>query len=577
MKPSRRAAIALVLIVIVAHAVSLRAGFIWDDDDYVTENRTLDEPGGLGRIWFELGATPQYYPLVHTTFWVEHRLWGERALGYHVVNVLLACRQRALVVLDPGGPRRSRRVAGRRAVRRASRHAESVAWITERKNVLSGLFYLGAMLAWLRFDSEEGDRKRSYSLSLLLFVCALLSKTITATLPAAFLIIVWWRRGRIGMRDVVPTLPFFALGAVAGVLTSWMERFYVGAIGGDWMLSFAERFQVAGRAVWFYLGKLVWPHPLMFIYPRWHPGLWGVSGWAWLVAAICLLAVLWSLRSRIGRGPLAAALFFGVTLGPALGFVNFYPMRFSYVADHFQYLASIGPLVLVAAVVAGKKWAPAVASAALIVLALLTWRQEAIYKDEVTLWRATLATNPNVFIAQNNLGGLLLTEGTRRRGRGVLPSGDRARADLPRGLRQPGDRASRHRARRRGDRAVSHRRAAGPALPHRPQQPGDQPGRAGRPGGGDRGIPRSAAVEARLREGAIEPGNRADQAEGIRRSDRRAAGSRAPGPARPRAAKRPARGPAAGAVTATTVSWDPPGTRVEPSSPSPMPPVSGPW
>jgi protein O-mannosyl-transferase len=409
--PGTRTRIALVLIVIVAHAVSLGAGSIWYDDDYVTENRALDEPGGFARIWFELGATPQYYPLVHTTYWVEHRLWGERAFGYHAVNVVLHAANALLLflILQALGVPGAWLAAALFGVHPV--HAESVAWITERKNVLSGLFYLGAMLAWLRFDAHEGDRKRSYSLSLLLFVCALLSKTITATLPAAFLIIVWWRRRRIGLRDFIPTLPFFAFGAAAGALTSWMERFYVGAIAGDWVLSFAERFQVAGRAVWFYLGKLVWPHPLMFIYPRWHVGLWGAAGWMWLIAAVATVAVLWALRGRIGRGPLATALFFGVTLGPALGFVNFYPMRFSYVADHFQYLASIGPIVLVAAVVAGKKWVPAVAGVALVVLALLTWRQEAIYKDEVTLWRATLATNPNVFIAQNNLGGLLLTEG----------------------------------------------------------------------------------------------------------------------------------------------------------------------
>jgi tetratricopeptide (TPR) repeat protein len=181
-------------------------------------------------------------------------------------------------------------------------------------------------------------------------------------------------------------------------------------VGGDWVPSFLERFQIAGRAVWFYLGKLVWPHPLMFIYPRWHPGSWGVAGWTWLIAIVALLAVLWAFRDRIGRGPLACALFFGITLGPALGFVNFYPMRFSYVADHFQYLASIGPLVLAGALAARKKLVPA-AGAVLFVLAALTWRQEAAYKDEVTLWQRTLATNPNVFIAQNNLGGMLLARG----------------------------------------------------------------------------------------------------------------------------------------------------------------------
>lgn len=407
------AAAALALLAVIAHAGSLRGGFIWDDDDYVTENPTLHDGHGLERIWFELGAVPQYYPLVHTTFWIEHHLWDDRAAGYHAVNVLLHAANVLLLwtILRKLSVPGAWLAAALFAVHPV--HAESVAWITERKNVLSGVFYLASMLAWLGFDppGDEPPRRGAYALSLAFFAAALLSKTVTATLPAAFLILAWWRRGTIRRRDVLATLPFFALGAAAGWLTSWMERFYVGAVGGDWTLGFAERFQVAGRAVWFYLGKLVWPHALMFIYPRWRPAGWGAIGWTWLVALAAVLAVLWALRARIGRGPLAAALFFGVTLGPALGFVNVYPMRFSYIADHFQYLASLGPIVLIAAWAAGRAWMPAAAAAVLVALSLLTWRQEAAYKDEETLWRKTISTRPDVFIAQNNLGGILLGRG----------------------------------------------------------------------------------------------------------------------------------------------------------------------
>ncbi|HEX4826516.1 MAG TPA: tetratricopeptide repeat protein [Candidatus Polarisedimenticolaceae bacterium] len=403
------AAVALVLLTVVAHAGAFRAGFIWDDDDYVTENTALHDLHGLGRIWFELGAVPQYYPLVHTTFWIEHQLWDDHAAGYHAVNVLLHAANALLLwtIMRRLGLSGCWLAAAIFAVHPV--HAESVAWITERKNVLSGLFYLSSLLAWLRFDDEE-DR-RAYLSSLALFACALLSKTVTATLPAAFLVIAWWRRGTLRRADILPTLPFFALGAAAGALTSWMERFYVGAVGGDWALSFVERFQVAGRAVWFYLGKLIWPHPLMFIYPRWRPATWGTAGFVWLIAAVATLAALWALRDRVGRGPLAAALFFGLTLGPALGFVNVYPMRFSYVADHFQYLASLGPIVLAAAWIARQSWRPVAAGVALAVLTILTWRQETIYASEETLWRKTIETDPNVFIAQNNVGGMLLNRG----------------------------------------------------------------------------------------------------------------------------------------------------------------------
>jgi len=413
---TRFLAAALVVLVVLAHAMALTAGFVWDDDDYVTENANLTSVSGLVRIWTTLGAVPQYYPLVHTTFWVEHHLWGEKALGYHAVNVLLHAGSALLVWtilrrLSVPGAWLAAAIFGVHPV-----HAESVAWVAERKNVLSGVLFLAALYAWVRFDDAEAGtapRRRAWTWSLVFFALALLSKSVTATLPAAILVLVWWRRGRVTLRDVAPTLPFFALGAAAGTLTSFMERFHVGASGGDWSLTFLERFSVAGRAVWFYLGKLVWPHPLMFIYPRWRVGAWGPGAWLWPLSVAALLSVLFVLRSRWGRGPLAALLFFGVTLGPALGFVNVYPMRFSYVADHFQYLASLGPIALAAAGLArvDRHVLSGLVPALLLALSALTWRQETAYRDEETLWRRTIATDPRVFIAQNNLGGILMERG----------------------------------------------------------------------------------------------------------------------------------------------------------------------
>ena len=415
-RKTRACAAALVVVVVLAHAMALTAGFVWDDDDYVTGNETLRDARGLARIWTELGATPQYYPLVHTTFWIEHHLWGVRPFGYHAVNVLLHAGSALLVWtilrrLRVPGAWLAAALFGVHPV-----HAESVAWVAERKNVLSGLLYLGALLAWIRFDEEEpaGEQsRRAWTRSMILYVFALLSKTVTATLPAAALVIAWWRRGRITRRDVVPALPFFALGAAAGLLTSWMERFHVGASGGDWSLTLPERFLVAGRAFWFYLGKLAWPGPLMFIYPRWKVETWDAAAWAWPLAVAFLLLALWALRDRIGRGPLAATLFFGATLGPALGFVNVYPMRFSYVADHFQYLASLGPIALAAALLArlDRRVLFALVPALLLALSAVTWRQETAYRDEETLWRRTIAADPRVFLAQNNLGGMLMERG----------------------------------------------------------------------------------------------------------------------------------------------------------------------
>ncbi len=283
----------------------------------------------------------------------------------------------------------------------------SVAWISEQKNTLSLVFYLGAALAYLRYD--ESRSSRHYLLASGLFLLALLTKTVTATLPAALLVVGWWRRGRLEWRrDVLPLLSWFALGAASGLLTASFERELIGAQGTDFNLDFVQRGLLAGRVVWFYLGKLAWPENLIFIYPHWIVD--AAQWWQWLfpVALIALVAGLawWSRRSR---GPLAALLLFAGGLFPVLGFVNVYPFLFSYVADHFQYLASLAVFALVAAGLTaaaarlprGVRWT---AMAVLLAgLGTLTWRQAGMYRDVFTLYETTLERNPDCWMAHNNL------------------------------------------------------------------------------------------------------------------------------------------------------------------------------
>ena len=308
----------------------------------------LQSADGLRRIWFDVGATQQYYPVTHTAFWVLGRIAGRDTFGYHLLNIALHSLSAWLVgmilrrLAMPG--------AWLAAVIFALHpvHVESVAWITELKNTLSGAFYLAAAWWYLRFDEER--ETRSYVAAIVLFALALLSKTVTATLPAALLVVFWWRRGRLDWRrDVRPLVPFLLLGVAAAVLTAWVERAFIGAVGEHYRLTPIERILVAGRAIWFYLATLVWPIDLMFNYPRWpvSPQVW----WHYLFPAgfrSALVAGLWWWRAR-SRGPLAAVLFFAGTLVPALGFFDVYPFRFSFVADHFQYLASLGIIALAAA------------------------------------------------------------------------------------------------------------------------------------------------------------------------------------------------------------------------------------
>jgi tetratricopeptide (TPR) repeat protein len=412
-KPIFWGSAAIVLATLLAYFPALFGGFIWDDDLHITENYALRNSEGLEHIWFRLHATPQYYPLVHSTFWLEYHLWGLNPFGYHLVNILLHALAAILLwrVL-----RQIQLPAAWLAAIIFALHpiqVESVAWVTELKNVLSGVFYFAAALAYFRFGEsavDSGKRRWLYYFgALTLFGAALLSKTVTCSLPAALLLVLWWKKPRLGRQDVLPLAPFFVIGAGMGLLTAWIEKHQVGAQGTDWSFTPIDRCLIAGRALWFYAGKLVCPIHLTFIYPRWKIS--AAAWWQWLfpLAAVCTMAGLWLWRRRIGRGPLVAALFFAGTLFPALGFADVYPMRFSFVADHFQYLAGIGLIVLCATVLG--KLPRVVTGALLLILGTVTWQQTHIYKNEETLWRDTLAKNPDCWMACNNLGLYLYKKG----------------------------------------------------------------------------------------------------------------------------------------------------------------------
>jgi Flp pilus assembly protein TadD len=412
--PSWLAFVLLVASTFAAYLPVWRAGFIWDDDGHVTR-LDLRSLHGLWRIWFEPGATQQYYPLLHSAFWVEHRLWGDSSLGYHLANVGLHALAAFLLF------RLLRHLNLPGALFAAAAFAlhpvcvESVAWISEQKNTLSAVLGLGSALAYLRFD---GQRRRGWYLAALaLFGLALATKTVLATLPAALLVLFWWRRGRIAWaRDVLPVVPFFVLGVGAGIVTAWIERTYIGANGDAFDLGIADRCLVAGRALWFYLGKILWPADLMFIYPRWEIDPQATVQYLFPAAAVAVLVVLFALRRR-SRGPLAAGLLFAGTLFPALGFINVYPFVYSFVADHFQYLAAAVVISAVAAVAArsalrlapaGRLAAAAIGLALIGVLGWLSAAQCADYVDAETLWRTTIARNPVCWMAYQNLGGVFM-------------------------------------------------------------------------------------------------------------------------------------------------------------------------
>ncbi|HXV76564.1 MAG TPA: tetratricopeptide repeat protein [Candidatus Polarisedimenticolaceae bacterium] len=403
----------IVVLTLGVYTPAFEAGFIWDDDDYVSENPLLRDADGLLRIWTTT-ETPQYYPMVFTTFWLEHQLWGLAPAGYHVVNVLL----HALNAILLGYALRLLSVPGAWwvAVLFAVHpvQVESVAWVTERKNVLSGLFYLLSSLSFLRFERDR--RTRHYLLSLATFVLALLSKTVTASLPVALGLALLWRNGRLRRADVLRLVPYVLLGAGLALITVGLESEMIRAVRSDFDLSWWQRLLIAGGALLFYPWKLVVPYPLIFNYPRWD-----LAAPAALYAAlvvVCVVCVALSVAWRRGRrGVVLAALFYGATIFPVLGFLDVYPFRYSFVADHFQYLASVGPLiVLVGLGRASSRWlcrrapaaGPAISRAAgaaiVAALALLGFNQASIYHDLPTLWQHTIAHNPRSWLALHNMG-----------------------------------------------------------------------------------------------------------------------------------------------------------------------------
>jgi len=420
-------ALVLVVITVAAFAPGVNAGYIWDDELYVTGNPYLKDAAGLFDMWFRLGSTSMYAPAVFTTLWVEYQLWGLDPLGYHVVNIALHVASvlllwRFLQRLDVRGAWLAAALFAVHPVM-----VESVAWVVELKNVQSAFFCLLALLAYMRFSPLDGTdlsgvrtRRAWYVLGLLLFAAAMLTKPVVVTVPIVILILVWWKRGRVQKGDLLAVAPLLAMALATGLVTIFVERRYSGATGTAWQSSMLERLLVAGRAVWFYAAKLAWPANLLSVYPRWHIST--SAWWQYLfpVGAAGVVGALWYWRNRIGRGPLAAVLCFGVLVSPTVGIFNVAYHMYSFVADHFQYHAATALFALFASGVAnlrasnGRVPRRAVdigSGAVLLALAVLTSQHVQTYHDEKTRCLRTIEGNPEAWSAMYNLGLKLKTEG----------------------------------------------------------------------------------------------------------------------------------------------------------------------
>jgi Tfp pilus assembly protein PilF len=411
------AAIMLIFLVVFTYMPLHKAGFVWDDV-VMTEAKQLHSINGLKQIWFEprsLENEIHYWPIVYTTFWIEYQFWKLSALGYHMVNVLLHALNTILLFfllrrLGIAGAWFASAVFGIHPV-----HVESVAWVIERKDTLSAAFYIAAFLAYLKFERRQ--KQAFYALALFFFICGMLSKSMVVTFPLALLLCFWWKRGRITAIDIKRIAPFFI---IAALIASMDTRFAKSQEQISFGFSILERVFIATRALCFYAYKLIWPSDLAVIYPRWQINI--NSGFQYLfpIFIILLVGAFWFWRKTLGKGPLAGILYFTITLSPVLGFIDFGYMRYAFVADRFQYLASIGLIVLVSALAARlndrlpRTYSALAVTSGILVLGLLanlTWRQAAIYHDGETFYRHIVTLNPAAKNAYFSLGNQLRDRG----------------------------------------------------------------------------------------------------------------------------------------------------------------------
>ena len=434
-------AVVLIVATLAVYQSVWRAGFIWDDDHHLTNNPAIISHDGVRMIWSSL-RTSRYYPLTLTTFWVQRRLWGLCPLPYHLFNVVLHAINGILVYFALQRLRAPAPWLGALLWAIHPVNVESVAWITELKNTQSGCFFLLAVLCYFRFESSA--QWKWYGLSLLCGAAAFLSKPSTVILPLVLLLSIWWRQGFVRRGDWWRMVPFLAMAAGMSVLTIIEQRGQILRLGGtEWKLPLVDRFLVAGRAIWFYAAKLVWPEHLIFVYPRWDLSV--QSRWccAGVLALAVLCLVLWGFRrERWARAGLFGAAFFVIALSPVLGFFDVFYFQYSFVADHFQYLASIGLIALMAGAAAtvcakfgrtGRRFGVVMAVVILATLGILTWRRGWIYHDNETLWRDTLAKNTACWMAYTNLGNLLQESGSNSEAVTLYEQALRIKPDYPTG------------------------------------------------------------------------------------------------------------------------------------------------
>ncbi len=437
-------ALGMFVLCLVVYYPLHAAGFIWDDGYWILSNPTMHHWRDIPVIWFNPMAFMQYYPLSVTAYFLQYQLWGANPLGYHVVSVILQviCALFLWRILLQLRLRAAWLAAAIFAINPLV--VESVAWVVEQKNLISGICVLATVWAWIRFASldrpddvveyaEPVYHWKFYALAAVFYFLAVCAKTFVCALPAAILVLTWWKLGRVTRKHLLASVPFFIITAGAGWMAAWRERYGAGAHGKAYHFSVFQHLVIAGKDIWFYAGKLFWPHPILMVYPRWHVHGFTTLDILYPIAAALVAVVCFAAQKRCERGLFAAIAIYGIMISPSLGFVTFAGMTITFVADHYFYLGCISLIVLVTqvgaitlerlqsvgkaiepgitqppasrAAVAGYKNTLAVGVASVVLLALgaVSYSQCLFYIPPIEIWVHELKYDKQCFKAHETL------------------------------------------------------------------------------------------------------------------------------------------------------------------------------
>jgi tetratricopeptide (TPR) repeat protein len=402
----------LSVLTLLIYSPAFHGGFIFDDINHLVSDRRLQTFAGLIKIWLypTQDYQHQYYPLTSTTFWLMHQLWGFNTLGFHLVNVSMHALNalllwRLLALLKVPGSYWAALLFAVHPV-----NVQSVAWIIELKNVQSCFFYLAAAIAFMYPLLKYGKVRWSwYIAALLLFVCALLSKAATSSLPIGLLLLLFWKRRQTFWRDLLWLLPFIVMGGMfAGYVKNLEEQF--SGNGLDLGLNTSDRWVLLGQTIWFYATQLVLPVDMRFVYPKWRVDATQWLQWLPTCGLLVVVVLFVKMRKLWGNGPLAGLLYFCLAIGP-LAFVSVAYMRFSYVANHWVYWASMGFITLMATALVQcltrRKLRVAVMLIVVCGMGLRSWYHAHLYEGSIPMWRHVLAEYPTFSSAHLNLANFI--------------------------------------------------------------------------------------------------------------------------------------------------------------------------